>query len=137
MTASQTDLGIATGPAEPAATVLVVEDSPDISHVLRLLLSRAGYEVHSVPDGEGAIRDLPRLRPHVAIIDVQLPGMSGLDLCRELRERAPDPPLIMLLSARAGEHDAEAGRLAGADAYVTKPFNNQELLSRLQALLGR
>ena len=115
--------------------MLVVEDSQDISHVLRLLLSRAGYTVHSVADGEAAIRELDQLSPHVAIIDVQLPGMSGLELCRALREGTPDPPLIMLLTARAGEHDAEAGRLAGADAYVTKPFSNQELLSRLEGLL--
>ena len=134
MTAPQADVGTTAGQAEPA-TVLVVEDSPDISHVLRLLLSRAGYTVHSVADGEAAIRELGQLRPHVAIIDVQLPGMSGLDLCRALREHTPEPPLIMLLTARAGEHDAEAGRLAGADAYVTKPFNNQELLSRLEILL--
>lgn len=135
MTASQADVGATAGPVEPA-TVLVVEDSPDISHVLRLLLSRAGYTVHSVPDGEAAIRELGQLRPHVAIIDVQLPGMSGLDLCRALRERLPDPPLVMLLTARAGENDAEAGRLAGAHAYVTKPFSNQELLLRLETLLN-
>jgi DNA-binding response OmpR family regulator len=115
--------------------VLVVEDSPDISHVLRLLLSRAGYRVHAVPDGESAIRELAEVRPRVAIVDVQLPGMSGLELCRAVREQTTDPPLIMLLSARAGEHDAEAGRLAGADAYVTKPFSNQELLHRLETML--
>jgi DNA-binding response OmpR family regulator len=130
VTAPPADVG-----ATPGAKVLVVEDSPDISHVLRLLLSRAGYAVHSVADGEAAIRELDQLRPHVAIIDVQLPGMSGLELCRAVREGAAEPPLIMLLTARASEHDAEVGRLAGADAYVTKPFNNQELLLRLEGLL--
>jgi DNA-binding response OmpR family regulator len=119
-----------------AATVLVVEDSPDIRHVLVLLLSRAGYQVHAVADGESALADAPARRPEIAIVDIQLPGISGLDVCRRFAAVLAPPPAVILLTANATEQDASIGLLAGAARYVTKPFSNQQLLEHVEELLA-
>lgn len=118
-------------------TLLVVEDSPDIRHVLVLLLRRAGYRVHAVADGEAALTQAPAWQPDLAIVDVQLPGMSGLELCRRLSDAWKARLPVILLTANAGERDAMAGMMAGAARYVTKPFSNQRLLGEVQSVLAK
>ncbi len=118
--------------------VLVVDDDADIRDLVAFKLAQAGYEVDRAADGAGALAAVARRRPDLAILDVTMPGMSGIDLCRSLRA---DPEtasvLVLLLTARAQERDVEAGFAAGADDYVVKPFSPRELVSRVEALLAR
>jgi DNA-binding response OmpR family regulator len=116
----------------------VVDDDADIRDLVAFKLAQAGYEVDRAADGAGALAAVARRRPDLAILDVTMPGMSGIDLCRSLRA---DPEtasvLVLLLTARAQERDVEAGFAAGADDYVVKPFSPRELVSRVEALLAR
>jgi DNA-binding response OmpR family regulator len=119
-------------------TVLVADDDADIRDLVAFKLEQAGLEVLAVGDGQAAV-DTARARlPTLAVLDVSMPGLSGIDVCRMLRS---DPStagmLIIMLTARVQEQDVEGGFSAGADDYVTKPFSPRELVSRIQALLTR
>ena len=119
-------------------TVLVADDDADIRDLVAFKLEQAGLEVLAVGDGQAAV-DTARARlPTLAVLDVSMPGLSGIDVCRMLRS---DPStagmLIIMLTARVQEQDVEGGFSAGADDYVTKPFSPRELVSRIQALLSR
>ncbi|SFE51297.1 Response regulator receiver domain-containing protein [Actinoplanes philippinensis] len=119
-------------------TVLVADDDADIRDLVAFKLEQAGLEVLAVGDGQAAV-DTARARlPTLAVLDVSMPGLSGIDVCRMLRA---DPStagmLIIMLTARVQEQDVEGGFSAGADDYVTKPFSPRELVSRIQALLTR
>ncbi len=116
--------------------VLVVED--DESHVLALAvgLEREGLAVTAVRDGRDALEAAERLRPDVILLDVMLPGTSGLEICRELRARGHRTPVIFV-SARSEELDVVVGIEVGADDYVPKPYRMRELVARLGALLRR
>ncbi|BEL08796.1 hypothetical protein Q0Z83_069870 [Actinoplanes sichuanensis] len=119
-------------------TVLVADDDADIRDLVAFKLEQAGLEVLAVGDGQAAV-DTARARlPALAVLDVSMPGLSGIDVCRMLRS---DPStagmLIIMLTARVQEQDVEGGFSAGADDYVTKPFSPRELVSRIQALLTR
>ncbi|MEU8661847.1 response regulator [Actinoplanes philippinensis] len=119
-------------------TVLVADDDADIRDLVAFKLEQAGLEVLAVGDGQAAV-DTARARlPTLAVLDVSMPGLSGIDVCRTLRA---DPStagmLIIMLTARVQEQDVEGGFSAGADDYVTKPFSPRELVSRIQALLTR
>jgi two-component system response regulator RegX3 len=117
-------------------TVLVIED--DESHVfaLEVALHREGLVVESVTDGREAIAAVERLRPDVIVLDVMLPGISGIDICRELRARAFETPVI-IVSSRFEELDVVVGIEVGADDYLGKPYRMRELIARIGALLRR
>src|SRR5437016_2339515 len=125
----------ASTPSAIAATVLVVDDEPQIRRVLRTALVAAGYTVRDVKSGEEALEKLREERPDLAIIDINLPGISGFEVCREIRESS-DVRIIML-SVRNSERDKVRALDAGADDYVVKPFGTQELLARIRANLRR
>jgi two-component system response regulator PrrA len=116
--------------------VLVVEDDDAVRAAVDRGLAVHGFRVSSVPDAEAAIELVARRRPDVMIVDVGLPGMSGIELCTRLRGLDVDTP-ILILSARDQVGDRVAGLQAGADDYVVKPFSLDELAARLQALLRR
>jgi len=117
------------------AKVLVVDDEPQILRALRLTLSRAGYEVATAETGEDAITVAATTLPDAVILDLVLPGLSGIDVCRQLRVWSGVP--IVILSAVGDERGKVAALDAGADDYVTKPFGVEELLARLRASLRR
>jgi two-component system response regulator RegX3 len=118
-----------------AANILVVDDDPGVLDVVAFMLRREGFEVDEEKDGAAAL-DAARKRPYdIVILDVMLPGMSGTDVCRELRSESDVP--ILMLTARDAEIDRVLGLELGADDYVTKPFSAAELLSRVRAILRR
>lgn len=115
--------------------VLVVDDDQNMVSMLRRTLGFEGYLVSTALDGETALRKAEIERPDIAVLDVMLPGVDGLELCRRLRARADIP--VLLLTARGSTPDRVAGFDAGADDYMPKPFAIDELLARLRALLRR
>jgi len=116
--------------------VLLVEDDRDISEPLARALTREGYEVLAAFDGRVALESALDEPPDLIILDIGLPGMNGLDVCRHVREVRPQVPILML-TARDGEFETVAGLDAGADDYVTKPFGLSVLLARVRAMLRR
>jgi DNA-binding response OmpR family regulator len=118
--------------------VLVADDDADIRDLMAFKLEQAGFEVIAVADGHAALEQAQSRRPALAVLDVSMPGVSGIDVCRRLRaDAATAGILIIMLTARVQEQDVEGGFSAGADEYVTKPFSPRELVSRIQALLSR
>ncbi|MEH3077424.1 response regulator [Quadrisphaera setariae] len=119
-------------------TVLVADDDLDIRELVAFKLTQAGYEVRSAPDGAAALDAARAGGVDIVVLDLMMPGLSGLDVCAELRrsEQTAELPVIML-TARAQDQDVASGFAAGADDYVVKPFSPRELVSRVQAVLGR
>jgi len=118
--------------------VLVVEDDADIALSLRYNLEREGYAVTVVGDGERALADAEKSPPDAVLLDLNLPGMDGLEVCRQLRRRAGTARVpILMVTARVGEGERVTGLDEGADDYVTKPFAVKEVLARLRAVLRR
>jgi DNA-binding response OmpR family regulator len=115
--------------------ILVVEDEESVGEILRLYLTRAGFEVGVVRDGLKALERLQEQLPALLILDLMLPGADGWEITRWLRERSEVP--IILLTARKEEIDRIAGLELGADDYVVKPFSPQEVVSRVRAVLRR
>jgi DNA-binding response OmpR family regulator len=118
------------------ARLLIVEDDEGIRVPLARALEREGYEVDDVADGEEALRHATLSDPDLVLIDVGLPGIDGLELCRRLRAHGPALP-ILFLTAQDTELDIVEGLDAGADDYITKPFRVSELLARVRAHLRR
>ena len=116
--------------------VMIVEDEPDLLRGLEINLSAEGYSVITSTRGDTAVQDAIAGRPDLVLLDVMLPGKNGLDVCRELRSRGFDAPIIML-TAKAEEIDRVVGLEIGADDYVTKPFGLRELLARIRVRLRR
>lgn len=114
--------------------VLVADDDPDIRALVQLRLERSGYAVVAAADGAEALELAVASRPAVAILDVSMPSLSGLEVTRALRERLVTSPVI-LLTARAMEADVREGGRVGADVYITKPFSPQELERRVRELV--
>ena len=118
--------------------ILVADDDADIRELVLLKLTQAGYQVESVPDGTAAWEAVRRDPPRLAVLDVMMPGMSGIDVLRAVRR---DPALrdmkVILLTARSQDADVDAGFATGADDYVIKPFSPRELLHRVNGLLSR
>jgi DNA-binding response OmpR family regulator len=117
------------------ARILLLEDDPRIRAAMRMALEHEGHKVHEVASGEQALRDFAAEPFDIALIDLMLPGIDGLEVCRTLR-RTSDVPIIMV-TARTDCHDVVAGLEAGADDYVSKPFMARELTARIRALLRR
>jgi CheY-like chemotaxis protein len=118
------------------ARILIIEDEPDIVRGLELNLKAEGYDVLAAETGPAGLDTTLREMPDLVLLDIMLPGMSGLDVCRELRKRNFDRPVIML-TARSAEVDRVVGLEIGADDYVTKPFGIRELLARIRVRLRR
>jgi two-component system, OmpR family, response regulator MprA len=118
------------------ARVLVVDDDPQLREALTRALELDGYDVATASNGAQALEAIGRSRPDVAVLDVMMPYVGGLDVCRALRERRDRLP-ILVLTARDEVGDRVAGLDAGADDYLTKPFALDELRARLRALLRR
>ena len=116
-------------------TVLIVEDEAKIVKLARDYLERAGYAVVSTSDGKAALATFHSARPDLAVLDLGLPGMDGLDILRELRRAANTP--VIILTARGEESDRLVGLELGADDYVVKPFSPKELVARVRAVLRR
>lgn len=118
--------------------ILVVEDDASLAEILRYNLEDAGYETHVASDGGDGLRQAQALIPDLLILDLMLPTLSGLDICRQLRaDSATRDIVILMLTAKAEETDEVVGFSAGADDYVTKPFSVRPLLERTKALLRR
>lgn len=117
------------------ASILVVEDEPAIASLVETYLSREGYAVTRVDDGAKALEAADRIRPSLVILDVMLPGIDGLEVCRRLRARSRVP--VIMLTAKDQEIDRVVGLELGADDYVTKPFSPRELVARVKAVLRR
>jgi two-component system, OmpR family, KDP operon response regulator KdpE len=118
-----------------AANILVVDDEPQIRRVLRTTLSTQGYVITEAKTGEEALESIRKERPDLILLDVNMPGMGGIETCREIR-RGSDAAIIML-TVRNAERDKVAALDAGADDYVVKPFGIEELLARIRAALRR
>jgi DNA-binding response OmpR family regulator len=117
---------------------MVIEDEKEIRDLVRYNLERAGYRVVPVDDGEKALREAFASRPDAVVLDLMLPGQSGLEVLRELRDEPTTRDLpIIILTARSAEMDKLIGFEQGADDYLTKPFSPRELVARLHALLRR
>jgi two-component system, OmpR family, phosphate regulon response regulator PhoB len=119
-------------------TILIVEDEPSLTEVLSYNLQREGYEVVVAREGREGLRKAQTLLPSLLILDLMLPGVDGLDICRELRASPQTTTIpILMLTAKTEETDQIVGFAVGADDYVTKPFSVKVLLQRVKALLRR
>ncbi len=116
-------------------SVLVVEDDPTVSEVVARYLEREGYDVETVADGTAALERADANWPDLVVLDLMLPGIDGLEVCRRLRDRASVP--VIMLTARGDEDDRIVGLELGADDYMSKPFSPRELVSRVKAVLRR
>jgi DNA-binding response OmpR family regulator len=116
--------------------VLVVEDDRAIAELVRLYLTRDGFGVHLAYDGDAGLAAAQRLRPRACVLDIALPGIDGIELCRRLRAAHDQVPVIFL-TARDDEVERILGLEMGADDYVTKPFSPRELVARVRAVLRR
>jgi DNA-binding response OmpR family regulator len=118
--------------------VLVADDEPEVCYLVSLYLRKGGHRVLSVGDGPAVLEALKRWHPDLVVLDMSLPGMDGLELCRKIRA---DPEAahtrILMLSGWTFDSDVQAGRDAGADDYVTKPFDGPDLVQRAEALIAR
>jgi len=125
-------------PQREQPLVLAADDDEDILGLLSFRLERAGYTVLLARDGEEALEIALREQPDLAVLDVMMPKLEGFELTRRLRsEQATSRMPIILLTARSQDADVQQGFDAGADDYIRKPFSPDELLSRVQAILGR
>ncbi len=118
------------------STILVAEDQADIRDLLVMNLCNAGYEVTAVADGVAALASQNEVASDLLILDLMMPGMDGLEVCKALRARGRSSPILML-TAKSTELDRVLGVELGADDYLTKPFSLAELLARVKALLRR
>jgi two-component system response regulator RegX3 len=115
--------------------VLVVEDEPSFVEALTIGLSREGFRVVSVGDGFEAVQRFDEVSPDIVLLDVMLPRMSGIDVCRNLRKRSHVP--IIMVTAKSAEIDTVVGLEVGADDYITKPYRMREVVARMRAVLRR
>jgi DNA-binding response OmpR family regulator len=116
-------------------TILIVEDERNLSNLIRRNLEDEGYDVWQVFDGTAALDAITIREPDLVILDIMLPGMDGLQICRQVRQRSIVP--VLMLTARAEEIDRVLGLEVGADDYLTKPFSMRELTARVRAILRR
>jgi len=119
-----------------AELILIVDDEPSILQLSRMYLERENFRVEAATDGETALEAIQRLNPAMVVLDLMLPKLDGLEVCRRLRA-AQNPVAILMLTARDEDIDKILGLEIGADDYLTKPFNPHELVARIKAILRR
>jgi len=127
--------GAATAPT-PVTSLLIIEDDDNISTAIEEYFSRAGFAVNAAPDGIAGIEAAVKNRPDVVVLDLMLPKMDGLAVCKELRQKHPQMPILML-TAKDDVVDRVLGLEMGADDYITKPFSLRELEARIKSVLRR
>ena len=120
---------------DSSALVLLVEDEPTLARAVRFNLEREGYRVLWAADGAAALKQFQRDKVGLVLLDIMLPGLNGLDVCRAIRRESAVP--IMMLTAKTAETDKVVGLELGADDYLTKPFGMRELIARVRALMRR
>ncbi len=119
-----------------SARVLIVDDEPNIVVSLEFLMRQEGYEVEIANDGEEALESLVSFRPDLVLLDVMMPRLSGFDVLQRIRTHSELPnPVVIMLTAKGREAEAERGRALGADRYITKPFSTQELVAVVHEVL--
>src|SRR5262245_26282264 len=124
--------------ASAAQKILIVEDEPDIRKLVHYNLAQERYKVMEAEDGERALKIVEHEKPNLVILDLMLPGLSGLEICKRLREKPETTKLpILMLTAKAAEADRVIGLEMGADDYLSKPFSPRELIARVRAILRR
>ena len=128
-------LGPAPAAARPRVRALVVDDEPSLVTVVAGYLAREGYDVETAADGESGLAAARRARPDVVVLDLMLPGIDGIEVCRQLRTFTD--AYVIMLTARAEEVDKLIGLSVGADDYLTKPFSPRELVARVKVMLRR
>lgn len=116
-------------------SVLIVEDEESLADPLAFLLRKEGFEATVVTDGSAALAEFDRAGADIVLLDLMLPGMSGTDVCKQLRARSSVP--VIMVTARDSEIDKVVGLELGADDYVTKPYSARELIARIRAVLRR
>ena len=116
--------------------ILLVDDEPNIVQLARMYFEREGFRIDSVGDGKSALEAVGRLKPALMVLDIMLPEVDGLEVCRRLRAQNSSLPILML-TARDDDIDKIIGLELGADDYLTKPFNPRELVARVKAILRR
>jgi DNA-binding response OmpR family regulator len=121
--------------SETRTRVLVVEDDETVAEVVRRYLEREGYDVHAVADGRSALARFDDFGADLVVLDIMLPGIDGLEVCRQLRSRSPVP--VIMLTALGEESDRIMGLEIGADDYISKPFSPRELVARIKSVLRR
>ena len=125
-------------PVQPPVVIVVADDDQDILDLVVFKLTQAGYEPVAVSDGLAALAAIEADRPRLAILDVMMPGMSGIDGLRKVRENEATKDLdVILLTAKARDADVDSGFATGASDYVIKPFSPRELMHRVNAVLAR
>lgn len=118
--------------------VLLIEDEANIAEAIRFILSRAGFTVRALADGRQVLSAVAERRPDLVILDLMLPGQSGLEILTALRADPATAELpVMMLTAKGQGRDREAAERAGVSAFMTKPFSNAEILQSVRALAGR
>ncbi|MDN8606052.1 MtrAB system response regulator MtrA [Corynebacterium ureicelerivorans] len=118
-----------------APKILVVDDDPAINEMLTIVLEAEGFQTSSVTDGAEAVQTFRSFSPNLILLDLMLPGMNGIDICREIRKESAVP--IVMLTAKTDTVDVVLGLESGADDYITKPFKPKELVARIRARLRR
>ena len=116
-------------------SILVVDDEPVFIEALTISLEREGFGVIAAADGPAALKAISEKDPDLILLDVMLPGMSGIDVCREIRKSSSVP--VIMVTAKGEEIDAVVGLEVGADDYITKPYRLRELIARIRAILRR
>jgi DNA-binding response OmpR family regulator len=119
-------------------SVLVVDDDPDVCDLVTYKLEQSGFEVRRASDGDAALREVAQRIPDLVLLDIMMPGISGLEVLERLRsDQATAVIPVVMLTAKAQENDVERGFQLGADDYVVKPFSPRELVRRVTAVLSR
>jgi DNA-binding response OmpR family regulator len=123
--------------SEPAR-ILIVDDEPNILLSLQFLMKKAGYDVRTAKDGEQALAEIAREKPHLVLLDVMMPKLDGFSVCERIRaNREWQDVRVIMLTARGRDVEREKGLSLGADDYITKPFSTKDAIDRVAALLAK
>lgn len=118
--------------------ILIVDDDPQIRKILERMLTQSPYEIQSAQDGLQALELVEKFRPHLIILDVMMPGLSGMEVCQKIRERFPKEEIqILMLTAKESQPDRRLALETGADDYITKPFHIASLARKIEYALNQ